>query len=619
MKKELCKFMAYSKIFLIILSAFALFSCSSKEAIKFDLLPVKSGEKWGYVDNEGKFQINPQFDEAYFFSVDGVALVKNNTGKYGFIDVDGKFVINPNYIAATNFGEGLACVVMEDGRPMYIDTKGDAKIASVDADYCGVFVEGKSRIKKNDKWGFISTDGQIFINPSYDACHNFKNGFAAVMKKDSSNNTENWGYINNKGELVIPFQFKSAGDFSQDLALVSDGKNYGYINKEGKYIINPQFEEATGFENNFAIFKQGSMYGYINKEGKIIINPQFEQSFSFSKNGLAAAKNSDGKWGYIDKEGKYKINPQFDNALPFLGNLAFVSNGDKVGIINEDGKFICNPQFESIAKWEYKLNFYASTTDVISIFSGRYGIVETDYFDINGFVTEFLKGTSANSFKNFSDTVSAGTIKNLFTDSLLKVEDKTITYDEDVKLNKFITLSNQSFGFNDNVATKVPIYRTVQKYDYWYGGYYNAQELDHYNFIYDSNVKLSSVIFVFSLTEKTSKKVFDISKLLHDEIIKLIKGKDAKVENRVTQNTNSTGYYCIENNNMYFYVIYGKEYIDIISLFTEVERNNYKSFIPTLMDEIIKAAKNDSVSEADKNKKDKLNNGSGTNESNDVL
>lgn len=70
---------------------------------------VQSG-KWGFIDNTGKFVIQPQFNEAHSF-VDGIAFVKigsydattmidvvgafDTEGKWGYIDKTGKYIWQP--------------------------------------------------------------------------------------------------------------------------------------------------------------------------------------------------------------------------------------------------------------------------------------------------------------------------------------------------------------------------------------------------------------------------------------------------------------------------------------------------------------------------------------------
>jgi hypothetical protein len=57
--------------------------------------PVRSGDKWGYINSKGKFIIAPQYDFAFGF--DGGLAVVEKGGKYGFIDEGGKYVIEPIY------------------------------------------------------------------------------------------------------------------------------------------------------------------------------------------------------------------------------------------------------------------------------------------------------------------------------------------------------------------------------------------------------------------------------------------------------------------------------------------------------------------------------------------
>lgn len=90
-----------------------------------DLVPVKSGDKWGYMNNAGELTINPQFESVGRFS-EGLARVKMN-GKYGYIDNTGNFVINAQWDYAGAFEDGLAIVGngKEDSKYGYIDKTGN--------------------------------------------------------------------------------------------------------------------------------------------------------------------------------------------------------------------------------------------------------------------------------------------------------------------------------------------------------------------------------------------------------------------------------------------------------------------------------------------------------------
>ena len=58
------------------------------------------------------------------------------------------------------------------------------------------------KVKINDKWGFIDSNGREQIPCIYEDVDSFKNGLAGA-KMDGK-----WGFINEKGQVEIPFQFE---------------------------------------------------------------------------------------------------------------------------------------------------------------------------------------------------------------------------------------------------------------------------------------------------------------------------------------------------------------------------------------------------------------------------
>ena len=58
--------------------------------------------KWGFIDSQGKWYIKPIYDDAGFFSVNGLAPVKIGDF-WGYIDTTGNMVIEPQFRAAYEF------------------------------------------------------------------------------------------------------------------------------------------------------------------------------------------------------------------------------------------------------------------------------------------------------------------------------------------------------------------------------------------------------------------------------------------------------------------------------------------------------------------------------------
>jgi hypothetical protein len=71
------------------------------------------------------------------------------------------------------------------------------------------------------KWGYADTDGNVMIEPQYEAAKSFSNGVAAVCVDGK------WGYINQANEPIVEPQFSSCGyATSYGLCFVQDDTEY---------------------------------------------------------------------------------------------------------------------------------------------------------------------------------------------------------------------------------------------------------------------------------------------------------------------------------------------------------------------------------------------------------
>jgi len=71
-------------------------------------------------------------------------------------------------------------------------------------------------------------------------------GYAAIKRNGK------WGYIDTNGNVVIDCIFDDALSFGQHLAAVQLGEFWGYISRYGRIVIEPVFIEAKSFSNGSA-------------------------------------------------------------------------------------------------------------------------------------------------------------------------------------------------------------------------------------------------------------------------------------------------------------------------------------------------------------------------------
>ena len=67
------------------------------------LTPVKKGEKWGYVDTQGKAHTAWEFDIVSLFLYDDALAIVGKDGRYGMIDRHGKTVVPLEYARLDGF------------------------------------------------------------------------------------------------------------------------------------------------------------------------------------------------------------------------------------------------------------------------------------------------------------------------------------------------------------------------------------------------------------------------------------------------------------------------------------------------------------------------------------
>jgi hypothetical protein len=294
------------------------------------------GWRYGIINEEGAWIINPRYDYLGFFK-EGLAAAgvggefdKKESlyrdSKWGFIDERGEWAVNPQFTGVLEgFQEGLAPVSVSEN-----DEKGGNQ--------------------NRQRWGFIDREGKWIIPPKYKAVGLFREGFARAQVDVQSAGTggmrsPKWGLIDKSGNWAIPPNFDALGNFNNGLAPAGVGgtlteygdyrnTKHGFIDQSGKWTIPPQYYSIRSFDKDSApVSMEPDKWGLIDRSGNWIVNPQFSAIDAFN-DGIAAAciggtrrfiDLEGAKWGFIDRVGRWVISPQFDKAEGFEGDFAWVS------------------------------------------------------------------------------------------------------------------------------------------------------------------------------------------------------------------------------------------------------------------------------------------------------
>lgn len=190
---------------------------------QYGMSRVRSGDNYGFIDENGKLVIDTTYNDARDFNDMGTAPVKKirkGGGNWGLISRDGTQILEPKYEEILRYGEGFYPV--KDAR--------------------------------TPKYGYCDWSGNEVIKPLYFKVKSFNDGLAAVYI-----DKKGWGYIDKSGNVIISFQFYEANDFHEGLAAVRVDTRGSMLRQLFMKFFAPTMEFS-------------GKWGYIDKNGCLAIS-----------------------------------------------------------------------------------------------------------------------------------------------------------------------------------------------------------------------------------------------------------------------------------------------------------------------------------------------------------
>ena len=159
-----------------------------------------------------------------------------------------------------------------------------------------------SRYTSHGKIGYRKGNTDI-TKAIFEDGYDFTEGFGAVRKEGK------YGYIDTTGNLAIPYEFEDAGQFFSGLAPVKKNGLYGFINTQGEKVIAFEYVEAQPFMEGTACVKRDSLYIYIDNNGNQLFGEAYDKASSFIKGSAYVEIN--GEQFKMDRKGnKTKQSPK---------------------------------------------------------------------------------------------------------------------------------------------------------------------------------------------------------------------------------------------------------------------------------------------------------------------
>lgn len=193
--------------------------------------------------------------------------------------------------------------ILENHKYGFIDKEGNIKICPEYDDYKGSFLIPANNdicVKKDNKWGVISSDGDIVIDCIYSCIKPSTLEFEEIYYDDGRskriyydtlytvNNGYKWAILDKHGDIIVDFGVYDWIDgYDSGLARVRKGKKWGIIDYTGKIVLPIKYDEVWGFygkDRTETLIKKDNVKLYVkfsdlvDNENRISVDDETEKN-----------------------------------------------------------------------------------------------------------------------------------------------------------------------------------------------------------------------------------------------------------------------------------------------------------------------------------------------------
>jgi len=306
------------------------YQCQFLFAQKQDqLIPYRSGDKWGYCNSKKEIIIKPVYERLTPFS-NGVAQVYIKR-EWALINDSNKILVPfaQQRLAEVKKDVFIKAFKKDTGYVVGLINTENKTLLPFEYDYIRP-VNGVLELKKQGKYGVETYEGIVLIQPVYDNITFLENDLC-VLSKDNLR-----ALYNLKGGQLTELKYMVIDDYRNNLSKVRLKDLFGFIDKQGKELIPPVYEMVFPFSQGYAVVQSG----------KIVIPPKFDYMGDIHR-GVAAVKKGS-KWALIYNTGKELARAEFDEIKRIYNGSIAVKKNNKWAIMNAKGEVLTPFEYDEI-------------------------------------------------------------------------------------------------------------------------------------------------------------------------------------------------------------------------------------------------------------------------------
>lgn len=319
------------------------------------LTKVRLHSKIGLINWSGKEVVAPIYHSIASFQ-NGLAKVSKsnptttNQQLYGYINQKGEEVIPCVYTSIKPYKKGLF-LITKDNKQTIINQNDVPQIAWYDqiTPFDGYSNAKLLVVQLGNRVGIIDSSLNIITPIEYDYISTNNTNFIKVSKEDKD------GYLDSQGKVVIPAVYDKIDEkYNSAFLKVTKDNKVGLIDKRGQVIIPLLYDDVGYFfseEQQQTWVERNGKMGMVNRAGKVIIPCIYDRlHWIHSMPTIIAVE--DGQYGLIDYYSHQIVLPtNYDFIQSFYtagDTLLRVVKDHKIGLFSLDAKIIIPLEYDKI-------------------------------------------------------------------------------------------------------------------------------------------------------------------------------------------------------------------------------------------------------------------------------
>lgn len=321
---------------------------------------------------------------------DGMMIVTNGKDsddrRYGFVNTSGELVVEPDLKGTfVGYSEGLAYVFDEKGQGMYIDTKGNKVIDSVNKIPIHVgdlFKDGYAVVRTEsnlDEGSYVmNNQGEVILEPTDNKFTYYNMGGGYFQKANSAIVEDIIGIVDTNGDVVFEGNVDFYGIGEKVCYYTVDGETFGIFSTETNEVVTkPLYIPVTkfAFRNNKAlVMTLDGRLQIISSDGEVVmdITTKFSQVDSSKSSAIGSDRYAIGFLNndnavIIDGNGTLITQTDYNSIGTFTGvesDFAFCKKDGKYGYVDSSGKEVLEPIYDRVTNVENGRGFVTIGQDV---------------------------------------------------------------------------------------------------------------------------------------------------------------------------------------------------------------------------------------------------------------